>query len=139
VRNKTIVAAIALAAVFLAGFVPLYVKANRLENELRQSRQEATGAGLRDLIGLAYVQANEKNYGLAAQTSSSFFNRVREAANQTQDANRRKALEDLLALRDKVTSELAKGEAAVVGDLQALFVKTRQATRPPDTEPPQHN
>ena len=128
-KNKTIVAAIALVAVFLVGFVPQYVKGNRLENELRQSRQEAAGADLRDLIGFAYVQASQKNYGLAAETSSRFFNRVREVANQTQDANRRKGLEDLLALRDSVTAALAKGDAAVMGDLQQLFVKVRQVTR----------
>ena len=128
-KNKTIVAAIALVAVFLVGFVPQYVKGNRLENELRQSRQEAKGAELRDLIGFAYVQASQKNYGLAAETSSRFFNRVREVANQTQDANRRKGLEDLLALRDSVTAALAKGDAAVMGDLQQLFVKVRQVTR----------
>ena len=128
-KNKTLVAAIALITVFLVGFVPQYVKVNRLENELRQSRQEATGAELRDLIGFAYVQASQKNYGLAAETSSRFFNRVREVANQTQDANRRKGLEDLLALRGSVTAALAKGDAAVMGDLQQLFVKTRQVTR----------
>jgi hypothetical protein len=128
-KNKTIVAAIALIATFLVGFVPQYVKANRLENELRQSRQEAAGAELRDLIGFAYVQASQKNYGLAAETSSRFFNRVREVANQTQDANRRKALEELLALRDSVTAALTKGDAAVMGDLQQLFVKARQVTR----------
>ena len=128
-KNKTIVAAIALITVFLVGFVPQYVKVNRLENELRQSRQEATGAELRDLIGFAYVQASQKNYGLAAETSSRFFSRVREVANQTQDANRRKGLDDLLALRDSVTAALAKGDASVVGDLQQLFVKARQVTR----------
>lgn len=128
-KNKTIVAAIALISVFLGGFVPQYVKTNRLENELRQSRQEAAGAELRDLIGFAYVQASQKNYGLAAETSSRFFNRVREVANQTQDANRRKGLEDLRAFRDSVTAALAKGDAAVMGDLQQLFVKARQVTR----------
>jgi hypothetical protein len=128
-KNKAIVAAIALIAVFLVGFVPEYVKVNRLENELRQSRQETAGAELRDLIGFAYVQASEKNYGLAAETSSRFFNRVREVANQTQDANRRKGLEDLLVLRDSVTAALAKGDVAVMGDLQQLFVKARQVTR----------
>jgi hypothetical protein len=127
--KKIIVAAIALLAVFLIGYVPSYVKANRLENELRQSRQDGAGAELRDLIGLAYVQANQKNYGLATETSSRFFNRAREAANQTEDASRRKALEDLLSSRDKITAELAKGDAAVIGDLQQLFVQTRQATR----------
>ncbi len=127
-RNKTVVAAIALLAVFLVGFVPQYVKANRLNAELRQSRQEMAGAQTRDLIGLAYVQANQKNYGLAAETSGRFFSRVREMANQTQDAASRKTLEDLLALRDRITAELAKGDAAVMGDLQELFVKTRRAT-----------
>ena len=53
-----------------------YVKANRLDNNLRQSRQDGAGAELRDLIALAYVQANQKNYGLAAETSSRFFNRA---------------------------------------------------------------
>jgi hypothetical protein len=128
-KNKIIVAAIALVAVFLVGFVPQYVKANRLENELRQSRQENAGAQLRDLIGLAYFQANQKNFGLGAETTSHFFSRVREMANQTPDASGRKALEDLLTLRDKVTAELAKGDASAMGDLQELFVKTRQATR----------
>jgi hypothetical protein len=84
---------------------------------------------LRDLIGLLYVQANQKNYGLAAETGTRFFNRVREVANQAQDATRRKALEDLLAPRDKVTAEFAKGDPAVMGDVQDLFAKTRQVTR----------
>ena len=128
-KNKTIVAAIAVIAVFLVGFVPQYVNVNRLENELRQSRQEAAGAELRDLIGFAYVQASQKNHGLAAETSSRFFNLVREAAKRTLDANRRKGLEDLLALRDSVTAALAKGDAAVMVDLQQLFVTARQVTR----------
>jgi hypothetical protein len=38
------------------------------------------------LIGLAYLQANQKNYGLAAETAGRFFDRVRKLANQTQDA-----------------------------------------------------
>jgi hypothetical protein len=128
-QKKIIMAAVALIAVFLVGFVPQYVKATRLESEFRQSRQDAEGAGIRDLIGLAYLQASQKNYGLAAETSSRFFSRVREAANQTADANRRKALENLLTLRDKITAELAKGDPAVMGDLEELFVKTRESTR----------
>jgi hypothetical protein len=127
-NSKIIVAAIAVVAVFLIGFVPQYVKVNRLEDDLRQSRQENAGAQLRDLISLAYFQANQKNFGLAAETSSRFFGRAREMANQAQDATSRKALEDLLAVRDKVTAELAKGDAAVMGDFQELFVKTGQAT-----------
>ena len=127
--NKAIVIAVALVAVFLLGFIPQYVKANRLDSELRRSREAYAGAELRDLIGLAYLQANQKNYGLAAETSGRFFSRVPEIANQMQDATHRKAVEDLLAPRDRITAELAKGDAAVVGDLQDLFIKTRAATQ----------
>lgn len=126
--NKAIISAIVLVVVFLAGFVPQYAKVNRLDAELRQALLGNTGAELRNLVGLAYVQANQKNYGIAAGTTARFFNRVREVANQTPDANAKKAYEDLLIPRDKITAELAKGEAGVMGDLQDLFVKTREAT-----------
>ena len=128
-KNRILVIVVALLAAFLAGFLPQYVKANKLDAELRRLRTENAQAQLRDLIGLAYVQANQKNYGLAAETSSRFFSRARELSNQIPDAGSRKALEDVLQSRDKVTAELAKGDAAVMSDLQDLFSKTWQVTR----------
>src|SRR5450631_1409382 len=126
--NKTIIAAIVLVVAFLAGFVPQYLKVSDRDAELRQARLGNTSAELRDLVGLAYFQANLKNYGIAAGTTARYFNRVREVANQTPDANAKKTYEDLLISRDKITAELAKGEAGVMNDLQDLFVKTRKAT-----------
>ena len=126
--NKGIIGACALIGVFLAGFVPQYVKANRVENELRQARQANASAELRDLAALAYVQANQKNYGLAAETTTRFFSRVHEVANQTADPNSKKALEGLLVSRDEITAELARGDAGVMGGLQELFAKARQVT-----------
>ena len=99
----------------------------RLENDLSVARQENALAQLRDLAGLAFVQASQKNYGLAAGTSKQFFSRTREVANRAPDANGRKALEDLLVSQDKITAELAKGDPEALGDLQVLFEKTRQA------------
>jgi hypothetical protein len=127
-KNKFLIVAAALVVVFLVGFVPGMVKASRLDSELRQSRDALAGAELRDLAGLAYVQASQKNFGLAAETSGRYFNRVREVANQAQDASRRKAIEELLAPRDRITADLAKGDAAAIGELQELFLKTRTAT-----------
>jgi hypothetical protein len=127
-KNKAIIGAIVLAIVFLGGFVPQYVKANRLESELRQARQGNASAELRDLVGLAYVQTSQKNYGIAAATTTRFFDRVREVANQMPDPNSKRALDNLLVSRDKITAELAKGDAGVMSDLQELFTKTRQAT-----------
>jgi hypothetical protein len=128
-QNRIVLLAAALVAVFLLGFVPQCIRANRLDSDLRRSREAYAGADLRDLIGLAYLQANQKNYGLAAETTARFFNRVREVANQTQGGARRKGLEDLLTPRDRVTAQLAKGDAGAIGDLQDLFIKTREATR----------
>jgi outer membrane murein-binding lipoprotein Lpp len=130
-NNKVVISAIVLVVVFLAGFVPQYAKVNRLEAELRQARLESSSAELRDLAGLAYIQASQKNYGNAAGTTARFFNRVRETANQTPDANARKTYEDLLVSRDKIAAQLAKGDAGVMGDLQDLFVNTRKVTLAP--------
>jgi hypothetical protein len=80
------------------------------------------------LAGLAYFEASQKNYGLAAGTAARFFERTREAADQTPHPSGRSALEDLLSARDKIASELAKGDPGVLNDLQTLYVKTRQAT-----------
>jgi hypothetical protein len=128
VKNRTIVVAVLFVVVFLAGFLPSYVKANRLGNELREARREHSLAQLRDLACLTYFHASQKDYGLAAGTSTRFFDRTREAANQAPDASARKPLEDLLSRRDPITAELAKGDPGVLTDLQALFVKTRQTT-----------
>lgn len=128
-QNRILLLAAAFVAVFLLGFVPQCGRANRLDSELRQLRDASAGADLRDTAGLAYLQASQKNYGLAAETIGRFFNRVHDAVNQTQDAARRKALEELLAPRDRITAALAKGDPAVIGDLQGLFIQTRAATR----------
>ena len=134
-KNRIIVVAVLLVVVFLAGFLPSYMKANRLENELREARRENSLAQLRDLACLVYFQASQKDYGLAAGTATRFFDRTREAANQAPDASGRKPLEDLLSLRDPITAELAKGDPGVLNDLQGLFVKTRQATALPSGAP----
>ena len=126
--KKIIFAAGVLLLAFLAGFVPGYAKGQRLENELREARQENRRGQLRDLASLAYLQASQKDYGLAAGTSTRFFDRTRQVASQTPDANDRTSLEELLKFRDPVTARLATGDSGVLTELQTLVVKTRQAT-----------
>jgi hypothetical protein len=115
-------------AAFLAGFLPSYAKVRRLENDLRQAQQENRLAQLRDLAGVAYLEASQKNYGLAAGASARFFERTREVAAQTPQSSGRTALQDLLSGQDKITALLAKGDPGALDNLQTLFVKTRQAT-----------
>ena len=113
---------------FLGVYVPLAAKITRMDSESWQARQVGTHSELRDLVSLAYVQANQKNYGIAARTAARFFNRVREVTRQTPDPNVKKTFEDLLITRDKVTAKLARGDAGVMADLQDLFMGTRRVT-----------
>ena len=127
-RNKFLVGFILAVVVFVAGFLPGYAKARRLDNELQRTVQERNLGELRDLAGLVYFQASQKNYGLAAVAAGRFFARAGEVAGQLTDANARKLLQDLFNLRDKITAELAKGDPAALNDLQTLYVNTRRAT-----------
>jgi hypothetical protein len=126
--NRIIVVSVSLIIAFLAGFLPSYWKGTRLENELRAARQENNLAQLRDLACLVSLQTSQNDYGLAAGSSTRFFDRTREVANQTPDPSGRMQLENLLVLRDPITAKLAKGDPGVLTDVQALLVKTRQAT-----------
>ena len=68
-----------------------------------------------------YVQGDQKNYGLAAETSGRFFGRVRKGRPTRRTRRSGKPWEEFLTVRDKVTAELAKGDAAVMCDLQRRY------------------
>ena len=131
VKNRIIVVAVLVVAAFLAGFLPSYARANRLERALREARREHSLAQLRDLACLAYSQTSQQDYGLAAGTCTRFFDHARKVADQASDSSVRKPLEDLLSLRDPIAAKLAKADPRVLSDLQTLFVKTRRATAIP--------
>jgi hypothetical protein len=127
-RNTIILVAILLVASFLAGFLPTYAKLLGLQKELRAAQQENESLELRDTASLLYLQAIQKDFGLAADTSTRFFNRVQEVAGQTSDTGDRALLEELLVHRDRITSELARGTPEASSELHALVVSTRAAT-----------
>ena len=114
---------------------PGYIRERQYEKELRGARQENSIYEMRDLASLAWLQAMQKDYGLAAATSTRFFNRTRELANQTSGEHDKKALQNILSLRDSTSAKLARGDSGVVTDLQALVVKTREiAVTPSDSQ-----
>ena len=73
VKNRIIVVPVLLVVVFLAGFLPSYVKANRLENELREARCEHSLIQIRNLARLTCFQANQKDYGARGRHQHAFF------------------------------------------------------------------
>jgi len=127
-RNKIILWVLAFLAVFLIGFGPMYVRATRAEDQFETVSQEAQRLRVRDALALTYLQAAQKNFGLAAESSSRFFTQARELSDRTTDSEMKKSLGAILGARDKITAGLAKGESGVLEDLQNLYLKTREAT-----------
>ena len=104
-KNRIIFSVVLLIVAYLTGFLPGYAKGQRQQKELSEARQENSLAQLRDLACPAYLQAIQKNYGLAAGTSTRLFDQTREVANQTLDSAGRNSLEDVLSLRDPITAK----------------------------------
>lgn len=127
-RNTIILVAILLIVCFLAGFLPAYVKVLGLEKELRAAQQENNALQLRDISSLLYLQAIQKDFGLAADTSTRFFDRVQAVAGRTSDTGDKALLEAILVQRDRITSELARGSPEAMSELHTLVVDTRAAT-----------
>lgn len=127
--------ALALAA-FLLGFVPQFLKAKDLDNQLGAARQQLNWerqvsqmdqVGL--LCGYIYLETNLKNYGLASQYSTQFFDRVRVMMGQQPNSNRQAFLQMALAKRDLVTAGLAKGDPGTLSAVQDLFYNALESTR----------
>ncbi len=136
--RKTVVIIVGslVVAAFLLGFIPEYLKSRSLGSQLSSARQEVAtqqaklqGDELDLLIGYVYLQTSQKNYGLASDYSTRFFNRVRSMASQASDPNRQKFFQSALSKRDAVTSGLAKGDPATLGDVQALFQSALESTQ----------
>jgi hypothetical protein len=138
-RQKTIAitAALLVVAAFLLGFIPQYRKAGEAAAQLDSTRRDLAteqaklqGGESDLLIGYIYLQTNLKNYGLASEAATKFFDRARVLAQQAMDPSRRKYFQSALAMRDAVTAGLAKGDPGTLPSVQQLFQGALETTEP---------
>lgn len=127
-KTGLIAGGVLVVAAFLLGFVPQYMKGRALDNQLsvvrqqlNSEREKAQMDELGLLCGHAYLETNLKNYGLAGQYSSKFFDGVQAMMSQAPDSNRQSFLQKALAQRDAVTGGLAQGDPATLSAVQDLF------------------
>jgi hypothetical protein len=123
---------------FLVGFLWQFTRAQKLESEIERVKQsfdacqkEALFSGLRDEISMAYFEVTRKNYGLAGEHSTKYFNILRTLLGTNQNPKLKQDFESLLSMRDRVTAGLAAGDPAIVEPLQQLLLSTSQITQPP--------
>jgi hypothetical protein len=124
---------ILLAIVFLAGFIPQYLRTNQAKNQaaavgdqLRSCESTQQVSQMRQNLALAYLQATQKNYGVASDYAGRFFNQAQSLENTTADASLRNLLQGVLSSRNQITADLAQGNEGVVAELQPLVQKIEQ-------------
>jgi len=111
----------------LIGFVPQYWKARGAREELTSCHTRADLAKVQQSAALTYLAATQLNYGLASGYAQTFFANAQSVQATTPDAAIKDTLTQVLAARDKVTADLAKGSPEVVAELQPLILKLEQA------------
>ena len=132
-KNKLILWFTILVAGFLLGFVPQYSRARRLNMELSNTRNQVSSqqrnidlCQLREAAAMMYSQVSQKNYGIAGDYSTRFFQGLAAIRNQTTDTSLKKSVDELLAMRNSVTAALAKGDPSVLSTLQEMVTHTAE-------------
>jgi hypothetical protein len=126
--TKLALAAAALIAFFLLGYIPASMSARSSQERNSQLEYDLSLADLRGQIGMASYEANQNNYASAAQRSTGFFNGLREVIDHTSDQTLKQDLERILARRDEITANLAAANPAVKEKLAQAFVDLFQVT-----------
>ena len=124
-----IAAVILLLGGFLLGFVPQFRSSSGLRDELRGRDERISGlerdaklSRARDLASLMYLELTRRNYGIAAQHATAFFDHI-GAMRSDSPPQMRSVRERLLSHRDAVTVGIAKSDPAAVTLVQQILDK----------------
>lgn len=125
--RKFLVWVVLLVVGFLLGFVPQFLKANSLNEQVTRCQADLELAQVRQYGALTYVAATQLNYGTASTYAQQFFAQAQKVASSPGDPAAQGLANEVLSARDKITADLAKGDPAVVGELQPIILKLEQA------------
>ncbi|HWQ56883.1 MAG TPA: hypothetical protein VN442_24560 [Bryobacteraceae bacterium] len=127
-RKQLLILTVAVTVALLVGYIPQFLRARGLQQELETVRQQLNGcqsrnraAALRDMMGLAYLEVNQKNYGVAGQHAARFFERAGQVRAETSDPGLQNALGQAMSRRDEITAGLARGDSAVTAPIETTY------------------
>ncbi len=129
-RRKVILCFVLLIIGFLSGYILQYARLRRVQQQLSASTTQLKScqsgeqlSQLRDAATMMYLEVVQKNYGKAGEYSKGFFDQAQAIVNSTDDPAVRDSLRDVLATRDQITADLAKGDATALPETQQLLSK----------------
>jgi hypothetical protein len=138
---------VAAIAIFLAGFIPPTLRAqradealqvakarqNEAESQLKQVQYDLQVARLRGTLGEILQETNLNNFGNAAKRSTEFFDGIRAAAASPLlkvGSKRAQLFEGILAHRDEISADLARADQAVKAKLTDMYMRYAEAVAP---------
>ena len=129
IRRIGIYAAI-LAVVFLAGFVPMWLKARDANSRLGESERKLSLVRMQSNLASAVIDARRGDYEPARQAASQFFTALRAEADKGEEsalsAAQRTGVEPLFAGRDEIITLLARSDPAAADRLSDLYASYRK-------------
>jgi len=132
-QRKLVLWFVLLIAGFLTGFILQYASLRRTQQQLSVSAEQLRScqfrerlSQLRDIGTMMYLEALQKNYGKAGGYSKELFDQAQTFVDSAEDPALRNLLRDILATRDQITADLAKGDAAALLEIQPVLSKLEQ-------------
>ena len=130
-RRHLIIYAAVLLAVFLLGFVPMWLKARECASSLANAEHQLLLIRMQSNLSSAALDARRGDYEPARQAVSQFFTSLNaeidkgEASAFTQA--QRDGMKPLLTGRDEIITLLARSDPASADRLSDLYVAYRKA------------
>jgi len=125
-----------LIAGFLTGLILQYARLQRVQQQLSASTKQLGScqsteqlSQLRDTATMMYLEVVQKNYGKAGEHAKEFFDQAQRIGSSTEDPALQNLLRDVLASRDQITGDLAKGDAAALSEIQPFLFKLEQTAK----------
>jgi hypothetical protein len=134
--RKLVLWFVLLTTGFLTGFILQYARLQRVQQELSAAEKQLMScqlneqwSQLRDTATMMYLEAVQKNYGKSGEYSREFFDQAQRIVSSTENPALRNLLHDILATRDQITADLAKGDATALSEIQPVLSKLEQTAK----------
>ena len=114
-----------LAATFLLGFVPMWLKSRQYARCLFEAERQLNMARIHNALISAVIEVWQNNYEPARQAASDFFTFLRVETDKGDEAAlspaQREGVQLLFVQRDEIITLLAQSDSAAVGRLADTY------------------
>lgn len=131
--RRILIYVLLLLMAFLAGFVPMWLKARSATSEREAAQRELRLSRMENSLASATFDARRGEYESARQSASGFFTALQSENDRRDDRTRSAAqqqtFERLHAQRDEIITLLARNDPASADRLQDLYAAYRDAMK----------